>query len=334
MDPFINFQNVIANALQNNNSLKKAYVNEQFENFNGRQKLFSLKDFDLQKSALIISQDLIKIASEMGATPFTEQQIGHHPHFKHLKHTNNSENHYIISVFIDVKGSSNLFKNYDNETVFIITNTIQLAAISVCTLFGGFIQRLEGDGLFVYFGGKGIEQSLANIHCLTALSFFTYFVENDLKGLFEQNGIERIKAKVGIDFGYDKDVLWAMAGVNDSSEITTISLHTSLASKMQKCAGSNEIIIGQNVVNVSKIDSSLLEIIPDKRYIYQIQEKGFNYTQYKFNWLNYLKSLKYIATDAYGKMKIKPQNQEKSYLIGKDSSSLQELASTNKPWQC
>lgn len=333
MDPFINFQNVIANALQNSSTLRKS-VNEQFDNFNGRQKLFSLKDFELQKSALTISQDLIKIASEMGATPFREQQVGHHPHFKHLKHTNNSENHNIVSVFVDVKGSSNLFRNYDNETVFIITNTIQLAAISVCTLFGGFIQRLEGDGLFVYFGGKGIEQSLANIHCLTALSFFTYFVENDLKKLFEQNGIERIKAKVGIDFGYDRDVLWAMAGVNDSSEITTISLHTSLASKMQKYAGSNEIIIGQNVVTVSKIDPSLLDIIPDKRYIYQVPEKGFNYTQYKFNWIRYLKSLKYIATDTYGKMIIKSQNQEKLHHIGKDSSSLQEIASINKPWQC
>lgn len=180
MEPFINFQNVIANALQNNSNLKKA-VNEQFDNFNGRQKFFSLKDFELQKSALTISQDLIKISSEMGAVPFREQQVGNHPHFKHLKHTNNTENHYIISVFIDIKGSSSLFRNYDNETIFIITNTIQLAAISVCSLFGGFIQRLEGDGLFVYFGGKGIEQSLANIHCLTALSFFTYFVENDLK---------------------------------------------------------------------------------------------------------------------------------------------------------
>jgi adenylate cyclase len=328
MNLFQPYKNIIASALKNNAS--NISMNERYF---GDTKLFSLSDFKAQRTSLSISNDLVKVADEMGVVQIKEQVVGHHPHFKHLKHTKNTENHNIVSVFIDVKGSTNLFRKYNPETIYIITNTIQLVAISVCKLFGGFIHRLQGDGLFVYFGGKGVDKSKANIHALTALSFFNYFLENDLKNLFEEQGIEKIKAKVGIDFGDDNDVLWAMAGIEESSEITTISLHTSLASKMQQFAGSNEIIIGQNVVDFAKVNTTLLEVVAEQRYIFQDREKGFNYTQYKFNWLKFLKQLKHIATSSLdGSIAIKNFDKPNIYLH--DSAPLKQVADVNKPWKC
>src|SRR5947208_2404428 len=44
-----------------------------------------------------------------------DAKIGLHPDFKHLKGTVNTEYHYIVSVFIDIKGSTNLHKEYDLE---------------------------------------------------------------------------------------------------------------------------------------------------------------------------------------------------------------------------
>jgi adenylate cyclase len=328
MNLFQPYKNIIASALKNNalnKSINESYLEET--------KLFSLSDFQTQRTSLSISNDLVKVANDMGVVQIKEQVVGNHPHFKHLKHTKNTENHNIVSVFIDVKGSTNLFRKYNPETIYIITNTIQLVAISVCKLFGGFIHRLQGDGLFVYFGGKGVDKSMANIHALTALSFFNYFLENDLKNLFEEQGIEKIKAKVGIDFGDDDDVLWAMAGIEESSEITTISLHTSLASKMQQYAGSNEIVIGQNVVDFAKVNTTLIEVVADQRYIFQDREKGFNYTQYKFNWLKFLKQLKYIATSSLdGSITIKNFDNPNIYLH--DSEPLKQIADRNKPWIC
>src|SRR5690606_523932 len=143
---------------------------------------------------------------------------------------------YIVSVFIDISNSTSLFREYEPETILIITNTIQRAAIHTCVTFGGYVHRLEGDGLFVYFGGKGIDKKDATIKAITAASMFTYFVKNDLKKIFDHEGIEDISTKIGMDFGDDDKVLWAKAGIGDCSEITTYSLHTSLASKMQKWA--------------------------------------------------------------------------------------------------
>src|SRR5690606_12612817 len=118
------------------------------------------------------------------------------------------------------------FREYDLETITVITNTIQRAAIHTCVALGGYIHRLQGDGVFVYFGGKGIDKKDANIKAITATSMFTYFVKNDLKKIFDQDGIEDISTRIGIDFGDDENVIWAKAGIGDCSEITTYSLHT------------------------------------------------------------------------------------------------------------
>lgn len=188
-------------------------------------------------------------ASEIGLQPNYDQQLGAHPDFSHLKHTDQIEKHFIVSMFIDIKRSTNLFKRYTPETVLIITNTIQRAAIHTCLIFGGYIQRLHGDGLFVYFGGRGQASSDASERALKAASVFSYFVKHDLKELFNEQGVETIFTRIGVDYGENEDVIWAMAGIGEISEVTTCSLHTSLASKMQSNAESNGVVVGDNVKN-------------------------------------------------------------------------------------
>ncbi|MEB0276871.1 hypothetical protein QN376_19995, partial [Cryobacterium sp. 5B3] len=68
-------------------------------------------------------------------------------------------------------------------------------------IFDGYIQRLHGDGMFVYFGGKNQDRAESAKRCLTAASLFTYFVKNDLKDLFSEQGIETIFTRIGIDYG-------------------------------------------------------------------------------------------------------------------------------------
>lgn len=329
METFLEYQNIIEKALNRNErhkNLSESQFHSSHTGFIGLEK-YTMSDYITNRSQLSFSRDLIAIANKMGAEPFTNQTIGHHPHFSHLKGTTNTEKHYIISAFIDIKGSTNLFKKYDEETNMIITNTIQLAAINVCQLFGGFIQRIQGDGLFVYFGGKNIDRSKATQHGLTALSLFSYFVKNDLKKVFEQHGIERIFTKIGIDFGDDDKVLWGVAGIQNTSEIATYSLHTSLAAKMQAYAGSNEIVVGQYVKDKANFDSLLYTVVEEKRYIFSDSENGFYYTQYKFDWIKYLKSSQYIATSITGDITIKPQISTIPNL-----TSLKEVVGENRPY--
>lgn len=248
-------------------------------------------------------------------------KLGIHPDFAHLKNSDDTEKHYIVSVFIDIKGSTNLFKEYEHEIIYVITNTIQTAAIQTCIALGGHVQRLQGDGVFAYFGGKDITNEKAVHSALTACSMFSYFVKNDLKNIFEEDGIEDIKTRIGIDFGYDKDVLWANFGILGVSELTTLSLHTSLASKMQSYAKSNGIVIGQNVKDIAKLNERLLDFVRnskgevEKRYIFENSKKNFYYTQFEFDWSQYLLSLPNIEIDKNGNLFFRPRNMKPTSLI-------------------
>jgi hypothetical protein len=165
---------------------------------------------------------------------------------------------------------------------------------------------------------------------------FTYFVKNDLKSLLEQQGIDKIFTRIGIDLGYDKDVVWSMAGIGETSEITTCSLHTSLASKMQACAESNGVVIGQNVKDNLPIgDCDLLYPVSrrtgkDKdRYIFEDAVSNFFYTQYDFHWLKFLRRQEFIASDPYGEIWLK---RKKNYEEERNIEDLAKIASLNKPY--
>jgi adenylate cyclase len=225
-------------------------------------------------------------------------KVGLHPDFMHLKGTNETENHYIVSIFIDIHGSTNLFKKYDLEDNYSITNTMQSAAIHTIVALGGHVQRLQGDGVFAYFGGKNIAKNKAVELAVTACSMFTYFMQKDLKSVFNDDGVEDIKTRIGIDFGDDEDVLWATFGLQDVIELTTLSLHTSLASKMQAKADRNGINVGQNIKDLLKGNDQWYSIISEEdRYIFRDNEKKLWYTQYRFDWFNFLKSLPFIKSD-------------------------------------
>jgi len=326
MDIFSDYSKIIQNALS-----KESSINERnLSSFIGDDTSKKIRNFKEERNSLKLSETskLYKIASEIGAKPLLDQAVGQHPDFIDLKDTNDTRNHYIISSFIDIRRSTNLFKKYDEETVYMITNTVQLAAIAVCTAFGGFIHRLQGDGLFVYFGRKNLNKTDAIKHSIAALSLFSHYMKTDLKRIFERNGIDAIYSTIGVDFGDDDKVLWAMAGINDTSEITTYSLHTSLASKMQGYAKANEIIVGENIKTMLNLnDDSIFNVVEGKRYIFQDPDKNFYYTQYVLNWMKYLRRLDFIATSPNtGNLAIKSTN------VNQDLSSLKEIASANKPY--
>lgn len=255
------------------------------------KKIMLKEQKDFSKVNQLNQQELITL---MQNVQIEQATIGVHPDFQYLKGTDGTAMHYIVSVFIDIQGSTALHKEYELDEIFQITNTVQTAAIHTCLSLGGYVQRLQGDGVFAYFGGKTVSKEQAVHSSMIACSMFTYFVKNDLKHLFLQDGIEDIKTRIGIDFGDDNDVMWANFGVANVSELTTLSLHTSLASKMQSQATANGIVAGQNIKDRMRANDTYFDLVTNskgeiKRYIFQNEKKNFRYTQYAFNWYGFFK---------------------------------------------
>jgi adenylate cyclase len=294
---------------------KSKLSDQSFYNANGRmprmpgpeatKKLISEQRAFSNKSQI----NLQPLSSILQTLTNENAKLGH-PDFNHLKGTDKTEYHYIVSAFIDIEGSTNLHKEYELEDIYRITNTIQSAAIQTCIALGGHVQRLQGDGVFAYFGGKYIAKDKAVEMAVTACSMFTYFVKNDLKNVFLEDGIEDIKTRIGIDFGNDEQVLWANFGILDVSELTTLSLYTSNACKMQGYASSNGIVVGQNIKDRLTLDAHFYDYVKNskgeitKRYIFENNKTNFRYTQYTFDWFKYLKTLPFVKADANGNLQI------------------------------
>jgi len=147
----------------------------------------------------------------------------------------------------------------------------------------------------------------------------------ELSAIFESYGIEEVKARVGIDFGDDHEVLWQVFGDTPAVELTTNSLHTSLAPKMQQYAPSNGIVVGENIFN--QLDEEvkkhcLIVRKEDKNIDYIFQSPKKSYSQYHFHWYNFLKQLPFVQIKQDGDLEI-------DYQEGKRLQSLLEKGSGN-----
>jgi hypothetical protein len=277
------------NIVRNEGVLKaKAFSNFTGERINLSEGLSPKKPFEHIEPLRL----LLKL-------PHPQISTGTHPDFTGVGFTHVSEDHYIVSVFMDVKNSTVFFNKYNNNQIALIIQTIQAAAIAISSLFGGHIQRLQYDGLFVYFGGKGITQEKAIESALNATSFFSYFIKYELNVILKEYDFDKISTRAGIDFGKDDQVTWYRFGVQEASEVTTVSLHTSLAPKMQSKASANGIVIGNNVKEKLQLDNfvSVVKRVEDGKIV-EDEYIFYKYRQHKFNWEAWLvKNFSFIKRD-------------------------------------
>lgn len=246
---------------------------------------------------------------------FTDITIGTHPDFKNLAF-DQFEKHYCVSMFVDIKGSTKLSLKHPLEEVRLIKDSLLTLCIHVANFFGGHIHRLQGDAAFIQFVRRGLHPNDAIINALNAGTVLCQFVSNDLSTLFEDKDLNPIKIRVGIDYGSADQVLWSHYGIPGCNELTTTSLHTDLAAKLQAKAANNSIRIGKNLVTAldlpleyfytptQKVDG---KDVPD---YYILQAPGFTYNQYVFDWEKYLNSFDFITKASNGSLEITPRTYE------------------------
>ncbi len=283
MNLFENYKNVIRKAVENDPTKKnKIYGLSEPMLEDNRNYLKSLRG---ELPGTELSFEMKSLAKEMGVSDvFTYHPLGSHPDFVHLKGTDAVEQHWIISGFIDVKKSTKLFNNFTKGTVRLITESIIRASIFAVNLCGGYVHRIQGDGLMVYFGGKNIEKEKAVKDALKSFSMISYFVKNDLKEFFEENGIHNIHTRAGLDLGHNQQVDWFYSGIGNSGEVTTCSLHTSLAPKMQSNAKNSGIVVGHHIYNQLRKEKYFEQ---QSKEIHDYED-GRKYLQYNFDWERYL----------------------------------------------
>jgi adenylate cyclase len=235
--------------------------------------------------------------------PFSST-IGIHPDFESLSEAE-TKNQYICSLFLDISGSTKLGLKFPLSTVRFYKNAILKSAIEIFQVFDGHIHRLQGDAVFAYFGHKDMKKSDAIINALNAASLMQSYNKYTLSEFFIKNDLDPLRIRIGIDIGDDHQVLWSSYGLNQITEVTSTSIHTDLAAKLQGKAPRNSIMIGENVFSYMDIPEEFVRIKTfikngekqeDKYILFDTHLKAY-YQMRIFDWEKYLSSFSFLPKE-------------------------------------
>lgn len=282
-----------------NSSIQKGFE------YKALNQMDSVSPAVIEGPKVLFTYDKQFLESKFGINPhsFNTITIGAHPDFKYLLDDSSYINHHCVSVFVDIKGSTRLIEKYTLLEVRLIKDSLLTLAIQVANQFGGHVHRLQGDGIFLQFVRRNQHQNDAIINALNASAILTQFVTTDLAEIMKQHDLNPLKIRVGVDFGRQEDVLWSYYGIPGCNELTTTSLHTDMAAKLQSKAYDNTILIGGNVKETLDLKPefySIYENEASKEKVYNIS-KQFTYPFFVFNWQGFLLSLPFIGKNSNGR---------------------------------
>ncbi len=262
--------------------------------------------------------------------------IGAHPDFGDLAE-NESRNQYVCSLFLDISGSTKLGFKFPLSTVRFYKNAILNSAIEIFQVFDGHIHRLQGDAVFAYFGHKNMKKSDAIINALNAAAIMQSYNKNTLNDFFEENGLEPLQIRIGIDIGDDHQVLWSSYGLDLISEITSTSIHTDLAAKLQGESPRNNILIGENVYSYLDLPDEFLKVKTviksgekeEVKYVINDSHLKGYYQMRIFDWQKYLNSFSFLPKEQNTRFK-SPDDFEIICQVSEDLETIIPLKSNTR----
>jgi len=308
-------------------STNKAFVGTSIKHFTAERQLNTYEE----ESKTILNFDKAELEKYFGKnkSSFPDISIGTHPDFINLRY-NETEKHYCVSMFVDIKGSTKLALKHTLEEVRLIKDSLLTLCIHVANIFGGHVHRLQGDAAFIQFVRRGENPNDSIVNALNAASVLCQFVSTDLSTLFLQKDLNPIKIRVGLDYGQTDKVLWSYYGIPGCNELTTTSIHTDLAAKLQARADNNSIRIGKNIVDTIDLPAEFFNVPTKKENglvlqdYYILQTSGFNYNQYVFDWQKYLNTFDFYTKNNSGTLEICKKNYTINCYIGKSEDTVNQ----------
>lgn len=195
----------------------------------------------------------IPLRKYFGKSGYNYSTIAQHPDFKHLKDSDELVNHYICSMFIDIKGSTRLSLKYDLPFVYKFKNAVIQACIEVIRSFDGYVHRIMGDAVLGFFGSSTITKEQAILDCMNCAAMLKVVLEQNIQPWLRQEkpdfeDVQDFGFRIGCNFGNDEEVLWANYGYGPTGEVSPTGLPVDLAAKLQGLSSKNKAMIGQGIL--------------------------------------------------------------------------------------
>ncbi len=192
-----------------------------------------------------------QIRPYFGKPGINNTPIGTHPDFIELEGTDNkTKQHYICTLFIDIKGSTRLTLLYSLKDVFLFKNAVLKTCVEIVRSFDGHVHRLMGDAVMAFFGGDDIDKENAIADAINCSITLRAILEESIKPWMEKKGIDAkdFGFRIGCDFGDDHEILWGSYGYENVGEVSATGLPVDMASKLQGLASKNQTMLGQGLL--------------------------------------------------------------------------------------
>lgn len=213
-------------------------------------------DENIKFSPIVSEQYVLqkKIRSSFGKTKeLNKTNIAGHPDFEKLV-LGQTKEHFITTMFVDIKGSTELSLKYPDDLEFIYNfkNGVIKSCIDVIRGFDGFVHRIMGDAVLGFFGSSTVGKSQSILDCLNAATLLAVVLENTIQPwLVSQNkqfDEKDFGFRIGCNFGDNNEILWGNYGYGYVGEISPTGLPVDLAAKLQSEADKNQIMLGQGLL--------------------------------------------------------------------------------------
>jgi class 3 adenylate cyclase/predicted ATPase len=154
------------------------------------------------------------------------------------------ERRQITALFYDIVNSTALLQTLDPEDFGIAQRRVHSEAAAVFEKYGGYLERILGDGGCAYFGYPAPVEDAAEAAVSAALEL----VER-CQSLEERGAAVQLQVRVGVATGVT--VLSSMRGTNLPGETEIIGLAPALASRIQSEAEPNSVAVSDSTHQVT-----------------------------------------------------------------------------------
>lgn len=305
----LSFDNAFNNVYEDLNKSKSGVSNESLK------KDKSTIAVDSAISQLLGPQEEYKIQTLIrpfyGKVGVNSNMIGTPPDFINLENDRYStQKHYVVTLFVDIKGSTRLSLLYPLEEVYQFKNAVIQTCIETIRSLDGHVHRIMGDAVMAFFGGRSTQEEDAIADAINCSITLRALLEKSIKPFMEDNlewNTEHFGFRVGIELGRREEVLWAAYGYAGVSEVTATGLQVDMASKLQGLANKNETMLGQGVLDFinwpeeySRIKKKLVngQEIEVKHIIPNLINSCGEPLNYQMRLLEYTKSMRFSALPA------------------------------------
>lgn len=196
----------------------------------------------------------------------------------------------ITTLFMDLKNFTKYCCFLSPKDVYQAKYASIESTIGVCSIHGGHLHNITGDGVMFFFGGARCNDLDCARHALDAAADAMELLETEVISQYNDRAeYPSIHPKIGVDHG---TALWGAYGAPPIFEAKATGFNVDVANKMMGERNSQEVAVGDSLKGFLEIEEDeYLE--PGWTYDRQMtingEEKKISYKTWVFDWRKHLR---------------------------------------------